>query len=133
MTKGITTKMCLIRGTAALKFEIDLNKDSDRIRILISMAIWAIWKSRNKSAISDQDGSPNETSETLKELIQAQIRKSWNATRFLEGKRKLTQQRIIQTLWADGKLKAQSSTSHKKVMRPARPAGGVLVGRSGGK
>jgi len=94
----------LIRGTAALKFEIDLNKDSDRIRILISIGIWAIWKSRDKTAITDQDVSPNETSETLKELIKAQVRKSWNATRFLKGKRKLAQQRTIQTLWADGKL-----------------------------
>jgi len=101
----------LIRGTAALKFEIDQNKDSDRLRILISLSIWAIWKSRNRSAITDQVVSSNETSETLKELIQAQVRKSWNATRFLGGKRKLTQQRTIQTLWADGKLTDFSSKS----------------------
>jgi len=68
------------------------------------MAIWAIGKSRNKTAITNQDVSPNETAETLKGRIQAQVRKSWNATRFLEGKRKLAQQRIIQALWVDGKL-----------------------------
>jgi len=94
----------LMRGTSALKFEIDLNKDSDRLRILISMAIWAIWKSRNRSAILDQTTPPTETAETFKDLIQDQIRKSWNATRFLEGKRKESQRRVIKALWAEGKL-----------------------------
>jgi len=37
----------LIRGTAAISFKRDFNKDSERLRILISMTIWAIWKSRN--------------------------------------------------------------------------------------
>jgi len=52
----------------------------------------------------DQNILEHETAETLKELIREQIRKSWNATRFLEGKRKETQRRAIKTLWADGKL-----------------------------
>ena len=45
----------LIRGSAAISFENNHNKDSKRLRILISMTIWAIWKSRNKKAINDQD------------------------------------------------------------------------------
>ena len=32
----------LIRGVAVLAFEIDYNKDSERLPILISMTIWAI-------------------------------------------------------------------------------------------
>ena len=94
----------LIRGAPALKFEIDLCKDSDRLRILISMAVWAIWKSRNRSAILDRNTSTTETAETFKELIQDQIRKSWNATRFLEGKRKELQRRAIKATWAEGSL-----------------------------
>jgi len=68
------------------------------------MAIWAIWKSRNKNSILNQDVAPSETREVLKELTRDLIRKSWNATRFLEDGRRKTQQRTIKTLWADGKF-----------------------------
>ena len=34
------------------------------------MAVWAIWKSRNKYSINDEDAAPIKTGETLKELIQ---------------------------------------------------------------
>ena len=53
-----------IRGAAALSFEDDYRKDSERLRILISMTIWAIWKSRNKYSINDQDVASIETGET---------------------------------------------------------------------
>lgn len=52
------------------------------MRILISLTIWAKWKTRNRSAISDQDIAPTETGEYLKELISDLIRKSRNATRL---------------------------------------------------
>jgi len=68
------------------------------------MTIWAIWKSRNKNSILDQDVAPSETREVLKELIRDLIRKSWNATRFMEGGRRLTRQRAFKTLWADGRF-----------------------------
>src|SRR5258708_11180822 len=83
----------LIRGAAAISFEDDHKKDSERLRTLISMTIWAIWKSRNKNSINDQDVGPNEADATLKELIRNKVRKSWNATRFLEGSRREIQQR----------------------------------------
>ena len=69
----------LIRGITAQSFKDDLTKDSERLRILVSMTIWAIWKSRNKNTIQDQVVTPNETRETLKELIRDIIRKSWNS------------------------------------------------------
>ena len=94
----------LIKGTAALSFEDDPSKDSERLRILIAMIIWAIWKSRNKITIIDQDVVPNETRETLKGLIRDLIRRSWNATRFLEDGRRLPRQRAIKTLWASGRF-----------------------------
>ena len=71
----------LIKGTAALSFEDDHNRDSERLRTLISMTVWAIWKTRNKSAINDQEVSTAETGETLKDLITELVRTSWNATR----------------------------------------------------
>ena len=38
----------LIRGAAALTFEDDFSRDSERLRILITMTIWAIRKSKLK-------------------------------------------------------------------------------------
>jgi len=67
------------------------------------MTIWAIWTSRNKFSILDQDVAPSETREALKELIRDLIRKIRNATHFMEGGR-LIRQRAIKTLWADGRF-----------------------------
>jgi len=61
--------MGLIRGATALTFEDNSSKDSERLQILISMTIWAIWKSRNKNTILDLEAVPSETRDTLKELI----------------------------------------------------------------
>jgi len=44
----------LIKGATALVFNDDYNRDSERLRILIFMTTWAIWKSRNKNAISTE-------------------------------------------------------------------------------
>ena len=93
--------MGLIRGVATLSFENDLSKDSERIRILISMTVWTIWKSRNKNSINDQDISQAETREILRELISDMIRKSWNTTRFLIDSKKRTR-RALRVLWAHG-------------------------------
>ena len=81
----------LIKGSAVISF----HKDSE-LRILISMAIWAIWKSRNNKTINDQDVALNEASNVLRELIQELMRKCWNTTCFIEG--------TDVTLWADGRL-----------------------------
>ena len=94
----------VIRGAAALSFEKDTSKDSERLKILISMTIWAIWKSKLKICIKDKDVTPNETAQLLRELITELITKSWNATRFLEEGRKVTRQRAIRRLWADDQL-----------------------------
>ena len=88
----------LIRGAATITFE------NDHTNILNSMIIWAIWKSRNKNTINDQDVAPGEASSTLKDLIRDLMRKSWNATCFLEGSRRTIRQRALRALWADGHL-----------------------------
>src|SRR5258708_23463706 len=92
----------LIRGVAAISFKNDHSKDSERLRILISMTIWAIWKSRNKNSINDQDVASCEAKETLKGLIQETIRKSWNVTRLSEGSKRRITQRSLRLLCAQG-------------------------------
>ena len=91
----------LIRGAAALCFENDYSEDSERLRILISMTVWALWKSRNKYSM---DVAPIETSVTLKVLIREQVRKSWNATRFMKGDRRKNSQDAIRSLWAENRF-----------------------------
>jgi len=91
-----------IKGSAAITFNDDRNSDSERLRILISMTLWAIWKSRNKNTINSQDVVPNETIEILKDMISSLIRNSWIATKFMEPTRKMKRQRKLRSLWGDG-------------------------------
>jgi len=88
----------LIKGTAAITFDGDRNRDSERVRILISMTIWAIRKSRNKKTINDQDVVPNETKETLKDMISNLVRNSWIATRSMEPTKRQVSQRKLRSL-----------------------------------
>jgi hypothetical protein len=94
----------LIRGVAAISLEGDKNKDSERLRILISMTIWAIWKSKIKKSINNQDVAPNEMTQTLKETLSDVTRNSWNATRTMEGSSKVIRQRELRKLWADKRM-----------------------------
>ena len=88
----------LVRGATALSFKDDLTRDSERLRILISMTVWSIWKTRNGNSINNRDVTPNETIGTQRELIRELIRKSWNPTRFMEGGIRLRRQRAIKVL-----------------------------------
>ena len=81
--------------------EMTKNSDHERLRILISMTICAIWKSRIKKSINNQDVTPNETRETPKDLIADLVRKSWNAARFMESE---TRQRDLRTLRVDKQI-----------------------------
>ena len=92
----------LIKGSAAITFHDDRNSDSERLRILISMTLWAIWKSRNKNTINNQDVVPNGTIEILKDMISNLIRNSWIATKFMEPTRRTIRQRKLRSLWGDG-------------------------------
>ena len=96
--------MGLIRGSPTLSFENDCNKDTKRLWTLISMMIWTIWKSRNKSTILDQDVTPKETRATLIELIKDLIRKRWITTCFLEEGERITCQCEIWKIWVDKKF-----------------------------
>ena len=93
--------MGLIKGVPALAYEDDSEKDSERLRMLISLTTWAIWKSGNKSSMNDQKVTTIEAGETLSNLISNLVRSSWNAARYMEGGRRLIQQSKLRSLWAD--------------------------------
>jgi len=66
------------------------------------MTLWAIWKSRNKNTINNQDIVPNETREILKEMISNLIRNSWMVTKFMEPTKRMIRQCKLRSLWGDG-------------------------------
>ena len=90
----------LIKGAVAIKYDNDYSKDSERLWILISMTVWAIWKLKLKNSINDQVVAPDETSGVLRGLITNLITKSWNMMWFLESNKRWLQQCDIQNLWA---------------------------------
>jgi len=85
----------MIRGAAALTFEHNMNKDSERLRMLIAMTVWAIWKSKIKVSIQNQDITPNETTQLLKGLLTDLVTKSWNAMRFMEADKRVRKQKKL--------------------------------------
>lgn len=101
MAERPSISLGLVKGAAAISFEDDYNRASERIRILITMTIWAIWKSRNKNSVNDQEVAAIETNETLKDLTPDLVRKSWNTSRFMEGRRRSARQRELRCLWED--------------------------------
>jgi hypothetical protein len=68
------------------------------------MTVWAIWKSKIKNSINNQDVATNETTQTLKEILSDVTRNSWNATRIMEGSSKVIRQRELRKLWADKRM-----------------------------
>jgi len=68
------------------------------------MTVWAIWKSKIKISIQNQDVTPNETTQILKGLLTDLVTKSWNATRFMEEGKRRRKQKKLRRLWAEEKL-----------------------------
>ena len=64
------------------------------------MTTWAIWKARNKNAMTEQEVTASETNGILKDLISDMVRKDWNVTRFMEDRRKSIRRRELRSLWA---------------------------------
>jgi len=94
----------LIRGAAALTFKHNMNKDSERLQMLIAMTVWAIWKSKIKISIQNQDITPNETTQILKGPLTDLVTKHWNAMRLMEEGKRVRKQKKLQKLWAEEKL-----------------------------
>ena len=72
--------------------------------MLIALTVWAIWKSKIKISIQNQDVTPNETTQILKGLLTDLVTKSWNATRFMEEGKRRRKQKKLRKLWAKEKL-----------------------------
>ena len=68
------------------------------------MTIWAIWKSKIKNSINDENVPIHETTQMLKAQISNLIRNSWNAMCFMEENRKASRRQGIRKLWADERL-----------------------------
>ena len=85
----LNISMGLIKGAPAMAFEHDNNKDSQRLKIFISLTTWVIWKSRNKSTMNNEEISTIEAKETLKNLVTDLVRRSWNMTKYKEKCRKV--------------------------------------------
>jgi hypothetical protein len=54
-----------------------------------------------KRLLDERSGEARETKELLKALIEDLIRKSWNATRFMNEDRRMKKQTALRSLWAD--------------------------------
>jgi exonuclease III/ribonuclease HI len=92
----------IIYGTGALTIPRrdeppTLNSDVERIRILIALATWAIWKSRNKRAM--EPSYTDEAKKLLLELLKDTITKEWNATSFEPKRRRPKHEHRMQSLW----------------------------------
>jgi hypothetical protein len=99
----------IIRGVGAITLTDNQGKpakdlSSERIRILVAMTTWAIWKVRNKHAILSQPVTPSEASNLLIELLKENLTKSWTALKFESDKAKTRKEHRLRKLWADGKL-----------------------------
>ena len=66
--------------------------------------VWAIWKSKIKISIQNQDVTPNETTQILKGLLTDLVIKSWNTAHFMEEDKKLRKQKKPRKLWAKKNL-----------------------------
>jgi len=72
--------------------------------MLIATTVWAIWKSKIKISIQNQNVTPNETTQLLKGLLTELVTKSWNATRFMEEGKRVRKRKKLRKLWAEEKL-----------------------------
>jgi ribonuclease HI len=99
----------LLRGIGAVTltdFQGGPTRDmsSERLRIIISMTIWAIWKNRNNYAIQNRPVALSDASNLLIELLKDLITKSCNALKFETDKHRERKRLRLRKLWAHGKL-----------------------------
>jgi ribonuclease HI len=101
--------MGLLRGIGAIALSDRNGKplrtsDSERLRTIISLTIWTIWKTRNTITIRGESIQKQTTQKLLKEIIKDIIIKSWNALKYDSEKRKTAQAKRLRSLWANGKI-----------------------------
>ena len=79
--------------------------DSERFKIIASLAVWAIWKARNEWTINPEEQiSANRAKSILKESLKDIIKKSWLSTN-LERENKHTKSELkVRALWGSNSL-----------------------------
>lgn len=78
--------------------------DSERLRLIISMTIWAIWKTRNKHKIQNLPVTPIESAKLLKTMLKDLITQSHNSMRFEPEHRRSKRTNRLKKLWKDGTI-----------------------------
>ena len=61
--------------------------------------------------MNNEEITTTEAKETLKHLVTDLVRRSWNATKYMEKRRKVIRQKELHSLWADKRL---TNFDHKK-------------------
>lgn len=98
----------LIRGAGALALtsektdtalSMKRNQDAERLKILMTTTVWAIWKTRNLKTIQGVPVRKSEASRLLIELLTADITNRWNAIKFLSKKQQTRTTRKMIGLW----------------------------------
>lgn len=98
-----------LRGIGALTTTDEQGKPSkdmstERIRSIISITIWAIWKTRNNHAIQEKHTQTTDAKNLFIEILKENITKCWNALKF-ENERARSKKSIrLRKIWADGTI-----------------------------
>ena len=61
--------------------------------------------------MNNKEITMTEAKETLKHLVTDLVRRSWNAMKYMEKRRKVIRQNELHSLWADNRL---TNFDHKK-------------------
>jgi len=101
-----TLSIGALRGVGAITLsDADGNPirshDSERLRILLCITLWAIWKSRNKLSIQNMPVAATETSNLLRLTLRELMTNSWNATHLEINEHTMTKKRTrLTSLWS---------------------------------
>jgi hypothetical protein len=77
----------------------DFHINSKRLRILISLNIWTIWKTRNQISINGTNLSNTAAANSLTEIIKDIITKQWNSLVFYKETGRERRAQSIRKLW----------------------------------
>lgn len=99
----------LLRGIGALTLSDEngkplKTKDSERLRIFITMTLWAIWKNRNNYAIQNIPVVPSEPGDLAMKMIKDLINKTWTNLRYEHSIIRSKKLEALRSLWAHDKI-----------------------------
>jgi ribonuclease HI/exonuclease III len=103
------TSLGLLRGIGAITLS-DANGrplrtvDSERLRIIISLTMWTIWKTRNSITIKGENTEKLNNQKLLTDIMKDIISKTWNALKYETEARRASQEKMLKALWGNGKI-----------------------------